>query len=112
MLLTIPDVLNAAQVKRAREILNAAEWVDGKVTAGHEVLDLLNAARSKRNNGYFDSPACQRIFLDALLEREQPLVQSINRRSVHRARCIQKKNAGTPRICVQKFNVEWLRHEL
>ena len=28
MLLTIPDVLNAAQVKRSLEILNAAEWVE------------------------------------------------------------------------------------
>src|SRR6185503_1039374 len=36
MLLTIPDVLNAAQVKRSMEILNAADWVDGRVTAGHQ----------------------------------------------------------------------------
>ena len=43
MLLTIPDVLNAAQVKRSMEILNAAEWVDGKVTAGHQ------SARAKDN---------------------------------------------------------------
>jgi PKHD-type hydroxylase len=43
MLLTIPDVLSAAQVKRSLEILNAAEWVDGKVTAGHQ------SARTKDN---------------------------------------------------------------
>src|SRR5579871_4987009 len=43
MLLTIPDVLNAAQVKRSLEILNAAEWVDGRVTAGHQ------SARAKDN---------------------------------------------------------------
>ena len=36
MLLTIPDVLNADQVKQARQILDAADWVDGKVTAGHQ----------------------------------------------------------------------------
>lgn len=36
MLLTIPDVLNAEQVKQARQILDQAEWVDGKVTAGHQ----------------------------------------------------------------------------
>jgi len=34
MLLTIPDVLDAAQVAEARRILDAAEWVDGRVTAG------------------------------------------------------------------------------
>src|SRR5262245_1854598 len=36
MLLTIPDVLNAEQVAEARKILDAAEWVDGRVTAGHQ----------------------------------------------------------------------------
>ena len=36
MLLAIPDVLSAEQVKEARQILDAAEWVDGKVTAGHQ----------------------------------------------------------------------------
>jgi len=36
MLLTVPDVLTAEQVKQARQILDTAEWVDGKVTAGHQ----------------------------------------------------------------------------
>jgi PKHD-type hydroxylase len=36
MLLAIPEVLNAAQVAQSREILASAEWVDGKVTAGHQ----------------------------------------------------------------------------
>ena len=36
MLLTIPDILNAEQVKSARQILDTADWVDGKVTAGHQ----------------------------------------------------------------------------
>jgi PKHD-type hydroxylase len=35
-LLSIPDVLSAEQVKQARQILDQAEWVDGKVTAGHQ----------------------------------------------------------------------------
>src|SRR5271156_3504592 len=43
MLLTIPEVLNSAQVARAREVLNSAEWVDGRVTAGHQ------SARAKDN---------------------------------------------------------------
>jgi len=36
MLLQIPDVLSPQQVDEARQILDAAEWVDGRVTAGHQ----------------------------------------------------------------------------
>lgn len=36
MILAIPDVLTAAQVVEARRQLEAAEWVDGRVTAGHQ----------------------------------------------------------------------------
>jgi PKHD-type hydroxylase len=36
MLVQIPDVLTAAQVAEARGKLDAAEWVDGRVTAGHQ----------------------------------------------------------------------------
>lgn len=36
MLITIPDVLTADQVAEARPILDEAEWVDGRVTAGHQ----------------------------------------------------------------------------
>jgi PKHD-type hydroxylase len=36
MMLHIPNVLNAAQVAECRRILDAAEWVDGRVTAGHQ----------------------------------------------------------------------------
>jgi len=43
MLLTIPDVLNAEQVLKARRIFVESEWVDGRVTAGHQ------SARTKDN---------------------------------------------------------------
>jgi PKHD-type hydroxylase len=43
MLLSIPDVLTSEQVAQAREVLEKAEWVDGRVTAGHQ------SARSKDN---------------------------------------------------------------
>src|SRR4029450_4384013 len=43
MLLTIPDLLTAEQVSSARELLDRAEWVDGKVTAGPQ------SARAKKN---------------------------------------------------------------
>ena len=43
MLLQVPDVLTAQQVAHARRLLDAAEWVDGRVTAGHQ------SARTKNN---------------------------------------------------------------
>src|ERR1700720_2494330 len=43
MILPVPDVLTADQVIRARQILEQAEWVDGRVTAGHQ------SARAKDN---------------------------------------------------------------
>src|SRR5262245_54191430 len=36
MLLQIPDVLTPDQVTLARQRLERAEWVDGRVTAGHQ----------------------------------------------------------------------------
>jgi PKHD-type hydroxylase len=36
MLLQIPDVLSATQVAQCRSLLDAAEWVDGRVTAGFQ----------------------------------------------------------------------------
>jgi len=36
MIITIPDVLTPEQVAHGRKILDAAEWVDGRVTAGHQ----------------------------------------------------------------------------
>ncbi|MCB1086049.1 MAG: Fe2+-dependent dioxygenase [Verrucomicrobiae bacterium] len=36
MLITIPDVLSKEQVAECRALLESAEWVDGRVTAGHQ----------------------------------------------------------------------------
>jgi PKHD-type hydroxylase len=36
MLLRIPDVLTPEQVSHARQLLDKADWVDGRVTAGHQ----------------------------------------------------------------------------
>jgi PKHD-type hydroxylase len=36
MLITIPEVLSKAEVAQARAALDAADWVDGKVTAGYQ----------------------------------------------------------------------------
>jgi PKHD-type hydroxylase len=56
MLLTIPDILTAEEVSHARKILDSAEWIDGKVTAGHQ------AARVKNNMQLpEDHPAAQEL---------------------------------------------------
>ncbi|HEX5229707.1 MAG TPA: Fe2+-dependent dioxygenase [Bryobacteraceae bacterium] len=36
MLLSVPDVLTAGQILHARRILDEADWIDGRVTAGHQ----------------------------------------------------------------------------
>ena len=36
MLLSIPNVLSPEQVAEARRLLESADWVDGKVSAGHQ----------------------------------------------------------------------------
>ena len=43
MLLQIPDVISAEQVAQARQMLEASQWVDGRVTAGHQ------SAKAKHN---------------------------------------------------------------
>lgn len=56
MLIAIPDVLSPAQVAEARALLDAAEWVDGRVTAGHQ------GARVKDNLQLpADSPAARQV---------------------------------------------------
>ncbi|SEF45003.1 PKHD-type hydroxylase [Bryocella elongata] len=44
MLIVIPEVFTREQVRGLRASLDAAEWVDGKVTAGHQ------SAQSKNNS--------------------------------------------------------------
>lgn len=64
MLLPIPDVLNAEQVTRARQVFDQAEWVDGRVTAGHQ------SARAKDNMQLPEGSAAAKelggMILDAL----------------------------------------------
>ena len=43
MLLPVADLLTQEQVRHARQILDSADWVDGRVTAGHQ------SARAKDN---------------------------------------------------------------
>ena len=56
MLLQIPDVLDAAQVARCREALDAARWADGRATAGYQ------SAQAKRNEQLpEDSPVAREL---------------------------------------------------
>ncbi len=56
MLLPVADVLGATQLAEARRLLDQAEWVDGRVTAGHQ------SARAKRNRQLSeDSEAARRL---------------------------------------------------
>lgn len=56
MLLAIPNVLSPEQVVEARKTLEAAEWVDGKVSAGHQ------GARVKDNMQLpAESPAARQV---------------------------------------------------
>ncbi len=56
MLISVPDVLTGEQVAQARQILDQAEWVDGRVTAGHQ------SAQAKNNMQLPEgSPAAQQL---------------------------------------------------
>lgn len=56
MLVVIPDVLTPGQVAEARQLLEAADWVDGKITAGHQ------GARVKDNMQLpVESPAARQV---------------------------------------------------
>jgi len=61
MLLTIPNVLSAEQVNQARQILDQADWVDGKVTAGHQ------SAKAKDNMQLSENHPVARQLGDAIL---------------------------------------------
>ncbi len=56
MLLQIPDVLTPDEVRHARSVIDAAEWIDGKVTAGFQ------SSRTKDNMQIPEGhPAAQEI---------------------------------------------------
>ena len=62
MLVAIPDVLTSAQVAEARTQLESAEWVDGRVTAGHQ------GARVKHNQQLPEDSAAAARVRDLLLQ--------------------------------------------
>lgn len=64
MLTVIPDLLDAAEMQRVRDLLENAQWIDGNVTSGHQ------SALAKRNMQLpEDNPKAKeagQIILDAL----------------------------------------------
>ncbi len=62
MLLPIPDVLSADRILAARNLLDQAEWVDGRVTAGHQ------SARAKDNAQLPEDSAAARQLGELVLE--------------------------------------------
>lgn len=64
MLTVIPDLLDAAEMQRVRDLLENAQWIDGNVTSGHQ------SALAKRNMQLpEDNPKAReagQIILDAL----------------------------------------------
>lgn len=61
MLIQIPDVLTREQVAAFRQKLDAADWVDGKVTAGHQ------SAKTKDNLQLPENTPVARELGDAVL---------------------------------------------
>ena len=64
MMLAVPDLLDKAEVARLRAVIDAAEWVDGNITSGHQ-------SKLAKNNMQLpeDSAAAKeagRLVLDAL----------------------------------------------
>jgi PKHD-type hydroxylase len=61
VLLQIPDVLTREQVAQARQMLDAAQWVDGRVTAGHQ------SAKAKENKQLPEDHPTSRQLGDMIL---------------------------------------------
>jgi PKHD-type hydroxylase len=61
MLLTIPDILTLSEVAEARRHLDQADWVDGRVTAGHQ------SGRVKENMQLPEEHPAARMLADAVL---------------------------------------------
>lgn len=61
MLIQVPDVLSALQVVEARRALDAADWLDGRVTAGHQ------SSRAKHNQQLAeDHPVARQLGAEIL----------------------------------------------
>ena len=97
MLLEIPQVLPAEQVQTIRQQLLAAEWQDGRATAGHQAvsakynLQLPDTSPLAREVGGIIVNALQQnpLFVSAALPlRCCPGPLARRKPPIHRARCV------------------------
>ena len=78
MMVHIPEVLTPEQVKRCREAMEKAAWVDGNVTAGHQSsqvkhnLQLPEKSQQARDLGQMVTQALMRnsLFVSAVLPKQ------------------------------------------
>ncbi len=78
MMVVIPNVLNAEQVARCRDVMTRAAWVDGRVTAGHQSaqvkknLQLPETAPEARELGdmVIEALARSNLFMSAVLPKQ------------------------------------------
>jgi PKHD-type hydroxylase len=64
MLLKIPDLLTAAEIGRARELLRKAQWIDGRATAGSQAAEVKNNQQLAARGD--DARPLQQLVLEAL----------------------------------------------
>ncbi|HVO93554.1 MAG TPA: Fe2+-dependent dioxygenase [Terriglobales bacterium] len=50
MIVQVPNVLNAEQIARCREVMNRANWIDGRVTAGYQSAVVKNNRQLAENS--------------------------------------------------------------
>ena len=73
MLLQIPNILSAEQVREFRALLDEADWVDGRVTAGHQSARVKDNAQLPE-----DSPLARKLGDQVLatLERNATFISA------------------------------------
>lgn len=74
MLITIPDVLTSEQVRHCRLALDAADWVDGRVTAGYQGRRVKDNSQLPENSPA--AAALQDLVL-AALERNPLFISAV-----------------------------------
>jgi PKHD-type hydroxylase len=104
VLLAIPQVLSKQQVKRCRQVMDAAEWVDGRGTAGPQSgsvkhnMQLPEASPAAEQLGAMILEALSRspLFISAAIPMKIfPPLQSLWRRAAFRHPC-RRASPGRP----------------
>ncbi|WP_207539167.1 Fe2+-dependent dioxygenase [Sabulicella rubraurantiaca] len=74
MLLQIPDLLSPEQVAQARSVMDRANWVDGRATAGHQSAQVKNNEQLPENSA--EARALGDMILQAL-ERNPLFISAV-----------------------------------